>query len=445
MFKYACLCFAIIVALPAWSQVTPQASGGDTVNEPGDEMRTPPSVSNQAYPSVTGDESRSNYLHAGFSANFAYDDNVLGYATSTPTGSTIYTIYPTFSVDKLTPRMHGTLSYNPGFTFYQSASLSSLNSVNQSGALAFQYRMSSRFEFNLRDNFQKSSNVFNQLYPLGGPITGSSQDLPQGALAPFAEEQFNTASGELSYQMSMNAMIGGSGSTTKLTYPDPAQVPGLYDSSSDGGSVFLNRRFTISQYAGVTYQYSRFLTGPGTAQIETQTHTVNFFYTYFGANHLTVSLSGGPQYFNTSYPSLPVFAAWTPAVTTSIGWQKNRFNCAASYSRSVNNGGGLLGAFHSNSAAAFVRWQVTRNWTLGPAASYYTNSSVDPLTTTSDENGHSVTGSFSADRTLGRRMSADFRYDRLDYSYPGVPALASTDSNRESVSISWQFDRPLGR
>jgi hypothetical protein len=60
---------------------------------------------------------------------------------------------------------------------------------------------------------------------------------------------------------------GASGTFTNLHYPNQAEVPGLFDSSSQAGSVFYSLRASKMHYLGVTYEYQRLLSYP-TARAE---------------------------------------------------------------------------------------------------------------------------------------------------------------------------------
>jgi len=285
----------------------------------------------------------------------------------------------------------------------------------------------------LRDSFQKSSSVFNQPDPLSaGAVLGSGQSSPVAVVAPVADRLNNTANAELTYQFSRNGMIGAAGTFTNLHYPNSAQVPGLQDSSSRGGSAFYSHRLSRKHYIGATYQYSRILAYPINAQSETQAHTVFLFYTIYLKPTLSLSLSAGPQHFDVAQFPLPAFRSWSPAATASMGWQGRHTNFAAGYSRIVTGGGGLLGAFHSNSANASARWQLARTWTVGSVASYAIYKNVTPVFSLSSPGGHTVSGPVSV--------------TRLHQSYGGIAVISNApDVNREFISVSYQFARPLGR
>jgi len=438
MLSRICMGLLLSVAIPIWSQVEPSATGPPATES---EMQTPPPVSGQAYPTATGSETRSNYLRVGLSISTAYDDNVIPSTSAKPIGDFTYSIDPTFTLDQSTPRANRTLTYSPGFTLYQNTS--ALNAINQNALARFQYRLSPHTTMSLRDSFVQSSNVFNQ--PDSG--VSASTELPTAAVvAPFADQINDAASAELSYQFSANGMIGGSGTYTMLKYTNPTQASGLPNSNSQGGSAFYNRRLSSTQYIGVTYQFSRMVSSLANAPSETQMHTINSFYTIYLKHALTLSVSGGPQHFNVAESPLPPSASWTPSVTASIGWQRSHTNLAASYSRTVTGAGGLLGAFQSNSASASARWQFARTWTIGSAGNYSDQKNVVPSFLSSTPGGSTISGNVSVQHPMSDHLNVGFGYNRIHQSYSGIAVISTTpDTDQVSISVSYQFVRPLGR
>jgi hypothetical protein len=452
MLTRVCFGLVLLMATPVWSQLT--ATPFETPATSGDQaqMLTPPPVSSEGYPTIVGSQMRSNYLAAGLVFNTAYSDNVLVGNSVTPVGDFIYTILPTIALNKTTPRQNLSLTYSPGFTFYQHTS--SLNAANQNAAVNFQYRLSQHATITLSDSFQKSSNVFDQLYPIsGGASSGSSQTPPIGVVAPYADQLHNTANMGLSYQFSRNGMIGASGIVTENNYPNPSEASDLYNSNSFGGSVFYSQRLSSNQYLGVTYQYSRSQSNPVNtqanpviAETEVQTHTLLGFYSIYLNPTLSLSLSGGPQYTDATQSPSPSFNSWTPAVMASIGWQRSHTNFVASYSRTVSGGLGLPGAYDSYSAQSSVRWQMARTWIVGAAGSYYNNKNVTPSFPSANPGGQTVSGTASVQYLMSEHLSAELGYSRLHQSYSGIAVIsAAPDSNRGFVSISYRLTRPLGR
>jgi hypothetical protein len=409
-------------------------------------MATPPPVSDAAYPTEVGAEARSNYVGGRLGFVAGYVDNL--YAGSNGGGAPseeIYSVFPTISYDQTTPRQHRMFTYSPGFTIYRPSS--NLNEFDQSAIMKFKYLLTPHLSIGANDAFLKSSNAFGLSNSVdSGAVSGSQQALSASAVAPFANRLSNTVTAQLSFQFSPVGMIGASGTFMKLHYPNSAETPGLYDSDMRGGSAFYNRRIAANQYAGVNYQFSRILAYPANALSKTQTNTIYAFYSIYPKPNLSLSLSGGPQHYEVAQTSSPTSSAWGPMVMASMGWQGLRTNVAANYSREVTGGGGLLGAFVATNANLSTRWQIVRSWMVGANASYSINKSVTTFQLFAQPDGHTMSGFATVEHSLGTALSLTFEYDRVHQSYGGIAAISDNpNSNRETISLAWQFTRALGR
>lgn len=454
------LSLVLLAGLPAWSQddkpnvVLPAASGpliSALGNAPGDDdtrddrMLAPPPVSGADYPTSFASAERSNYLRGGVIFSTAYSDNVLGGTTSTPVSDVSYSVWPTIQLDETTPRLHTMLTYAPGFTFYQRTSVR--NEADQNAAIDFEYRLSPHVTFSARDGFQKSSNVFNQPdFGSGGSVSGGTQEPNVSVIAPLADRLSNNGNVGMAYQFAANEMVGASGTFTNLHYPDEASVPGLFDSSTQGGMAFYSLRVAKKHYLGVSYQYQRLVTYPTGGENETQTHALLFFYTVNPSSRSSISFFGGPERSDTvqASPLLPL-QKWTPAAGASLNWQSRLTSFALSYAHLIAGGGGLIGAVQSDSASASLRQQITRTL-AGSVAGLYAQNDILGGVALGASNGHSVSGTASLQQQFGQHLSLQLGYTRLHQDYSSVAVLAANpDTNREFVSISYQFARPLGR
>ena len=436
----------LLTAVSLWAQVD---SGGAAAaatgpSDGGESMVTPAPVSGEGYSMGFTSETRANYLRGGLIFGTAYNSDATAETNGPPVSEVSYSVWPTIALDQTRSRLHWVLSYSPGFTFYQKTS--SLNQADQNLGVNLSYRLSPHVTLSLRDAFQKTSNVLNQPNSdLQQPVSGGVFVPNNSVIAPIANMLTNTANATLTYQFAANAMVGASGTFTNLHYPNPVEVPGLYDSSSRGGSAFYSYRLSKMHYIGATYQYQMFLAYPTGGQSETQTQSVFLFYTLYFRPTLSVSFFGGPQYSNTQQFGLPTSGLWSPAGGASMGWQGKLTSFAASYSRTINNGGGLSGAVQSNNAAASVRRQLTRTLSMAIGANYASNSILDVLPTF-NTGGHTISGNASVQRQIGEHLNLQLQYTRLHQSYSDVAAISSIPTqNRVAVMISYQFSRPLGR
>jgi hypothetical protein len=436
----------VLATYPLWAQVA--ASGADagstSASGGGGGMLTPAPISGEGYSMGFTSETRANYLRGGLIFSTAYDSDATTGANGQAVSDVSYSIWPTISLDQTRSRFHWTLSYTPGYTFYQRST--SLDSANQNFALGLKYRLSPHVTLSLQDSFVKTSSILNQANPVAESTVSGAVSVPNDSvIAPIADVLTNNANVTLTYQFSANGMIGASGTFTNLHYPNQTQVPGLFDSSSRGGSAFYNHRLSKMHYIGATYQYQTFFSYPNGGQSETQAQSIFLFYTLYFKPTLSLSLFGGPQYSDTQQFGLPPVRSWSPAGGASFAWRGKLTSFAASYSQTINGGGGLVGAVHSYGLNASVRRQLTRTLTAAIAANYANNKVLDAQPGF-DNSGHTISGSASLQRQIGQNLNAGVQYTRVHQSYTDVPAISGTpDHNRVAVTISYQFSRPLGR
>lgn len=445
MLKIASLCLLLAAASSLWSQVEPSAMGGGF--ELDDEhMMTPPPVSRDAYPVIVGSEMRANYLSAGMVVTGAYVDNLMLITSKGPISDETYTFSPTVGFDRRTPRQGETLSYSSGFTVFQNTS--QLNAVSQNASASYRFHLSPYAVLQFSDDFQQDYNLYNQGNPFtaGGVASGTGTS-NSALIEPFANQLGNITSGGIDYQYGRNAMIGASGGYSFMKYSDLSNVPGLNNEDTADGSAFFSRRLAPSQYVGVTYQYSKFVTHP--VDTYTLSDTVFGFYTHYFTRSFSISVLGGPEHYTSWSKKVPTRqAAWTPAVQGSFRWQSLHTSVAASFSHVVSGAGGLIGTYHSDLLSLGGQMQLARRWSAGVHADYALFKSLNSSTAViaGYPGGHTISGGADVQHRISERVYAEFGYQHFHQSYGGITvSSAFQDSNREYGSISYQISRPLGR
>jgi len=440
MLKKFCVAIIFLCALQAWSQVEPSATGGETAPE-NDQMMMPPPVSGVAFPSVGLSETKSNFLDGGIDFTTAFDDNVLAGEFTHPISDRIYSILPSISLDQKTARQHRTFSYGAGFTFYDPTT--TLNNVDQNGEFLYDYRFSPRVAITLQDQFMQFSDVFSSATALtGGQVSGSA-GIPD-VIAPFGARITNTGTVGITYQFGLNAMVGGGGTSSLLDYNHTSQVPGLYNSLQSSGTAFYSRRLGTSQYVGALFLLNHVSTTP--IPSITDGYTSSIYYTLFWKRDFSVSVVAGGEYFNATESGVRAAHAWVPAVTASLGWQPQKGYLAARYSRTVTGGGGLLGSYTATAINGSGGWRLTKAWSFGASADYGLNKNETPVQFSSGSGGHSISGAVTLGRSFLEHYSIKGGYERLHESYSGIQAISNDpDSNREYVTVSYHFTRPLGK
>ena len=187
--------------------------------------------------------------------------------------------------------------------------------------LNFLYRLSPHVTATLRDYLRQTSSVLNA-NPLSGGISGSPQPPVTPVIGPVGDQLNNNAGAELTVSVPQEWHDRCQRNIYQSAFPQPEEVPGLYDSSSRGGSAFYNHRLSRHHYIGATYQYAKTLAYPLHAVSAIQTNTVFLFYTIYLKPTFSLSFSGGPQHYNISQSPLPAQGTWSPTFTASMGWQR---------------------------------------------------------------------------------------------------------------------------
>lgn len=434
----------MLIVLPVYAQtdnpVQPDATA--PANTP---MVIAPAVGMGAYPDHVGAEARTNFIRAGIVFQPAYVDNLYAGSGTTPISETTYSILPTLSLDQSNARQHRSFSYSPGFTFYRPTS--ALNEVDQNALVAYRYRLTENADISLHDDFQDSSTSMSTVTGFAGStVTGAPQSFVPGIVAPFAKRLTNSADGEFTWQFAPNNMIGASGTEMKLHYPNPSEALGLYDSDEEGGSAFYEHRASTREYIGFAGSYARVQAYPTGATSTVETQTYYPFIAIYPRPQFNISLAGGDQRFVVSQSPLPNFTKWTPFAMISTGWQGAHASVALSAQRILTAGGGLAGAYHTSTANLFARFQLTRAWTIEGSALYADSSTATTGAYFAEPGGHSISGRGAVARSFGSQVTAGFEFDRLHQSYSGIPVIASNpNSDREMMTLAWQFSRPLGR
>lgn len=381
---------------------------------------------------------RSNYLQGGVTVEGAYDDNL--FDTNPAEGDATYTISPYITFDIARSRLQWSLNYRPGFTIYQRFSQS--DQSEHAFSTSLQYMLSPHVTLSLADTLAKSPSYTNLITP-ALVDSGSNTLQSPGFLVvpPLTSTLVNQGSGQITYQFARNAMIGGGGNSSELRFLDSAQAVGLFDSSERGGNLFYAHRIADRHYLGLNYTFADILTHP--IEVDTKVQTATIFYSFYLSPRISFSAFGGADHSDTQGGPLPSLNAWSPTEGGGINVQGLQNSLAFTFSRSINPGGGLQSAVHSYTMNTAYRHQFTPHLNGGVQASY-SNSTLLQLGVGSG--GKILTAGASLDRQLGNHWNAELQYSRLHQDYSNIPSVSnSPDTDRASITVSYQFQKALGR
>jgi hypothetical protein len=400
-------------------------------------------VSIGSYSTNFTSETESNVLQLGATTTWTYSNNVV--SGSTPVADGSFSFWPNIAVDRTTERSHYSLAYSPGLTIYQSTG--NLNQGSQNVDLTGQYRLSPYLSVAMSEVYTRSSNVLNQPNPLTAvTVAGSVPTSLQAIVPPVADQSSNNSNAQITYQCGETCIIGAGGGYNSLSFVNPAQSVGLFDSSGATASAFYSRRLRDRYFVGASYVYQGYSSYPSDSQTTGNAHTdtqLAFgFVTIYFSRTLSLSLAAGPQHVVATQTPFGQASSWTPMVMTSLGWQGSRTTLSASYSRSVSGAGGLNGIFQTNSGAVSGRWQINQLWSAGVSGSYAVFNNLTPWFGYSSPGGHTVVATAAVQRTLTERLTAQAGFSWVQQSY-SAPYVSYPNTSRVFVSVSYHFSRPL--
>jgi hypothetical protein len=382
-------------------------------------------------------------VQLGATTAWTYSNNVTSGPTPVADGS--FSFWPNIAVDRTTERSHYSLAYSPGVTIYQNTG--NLNQGSQNVDLTGQYRLSPYLSVGVSEIYTRSANVLNQPNPLTAiAVAGSVPASLQAVVPAVADQASNNANVQMTYQCGEACIIGVGGGYNNLSFTNPAQSAGLYDSSGATAGGFYSRRLRDRYFVGASYVYQGYSSYPSSSQTTGNAHTdtqLAFgFVTIYFSRALSLSFAAGPEHVVAMQAPFGQANTWTPMVMTSLGWQGSRTSLSASYSRSVSGAGGLNGIFQTNSGAVSGRWQINRLWSAGLSGSYSQFSNLTPGFAYSSPGGHTIVGTVAVQRTLSERFTAQAGFSWVGQSY-SAPYVSYPNTSRVFVAVTYHFSRPL--
>jgi hypothetical protein len=391
---------------------------------------------------------RSNYLRGGVNVGAAYDSNPL-LLSSGAESNTSESIFPNIKIEESSSRMRWTLGYAGGLTINQRFT----NQDEGSHNLNFdsQYRLSPHVNLRVAENFSMTTGFFD---------AGNDTEVVAGAggpnaslITPLSTQRSSMTTVETNYHFALNDLIGASGSFYDLHFTNVPNVPTgtqLTDTQTASGSAFWLHRIFGPDWGGVSYRFDRITFNSGGG--ETQVHSFLAVDTVSISKRVTLSGFIGPQYSENQgvVPGAILSAqssGWSVAGGAEGGWRDQHTSVSAGYSRTISDGGGVLGSVRLQTVHGNFRRQLTPGWAAALAASYGTNQSLTVPFATSASSVNVTSAGVSLERNVGKSIGLRMGYahdfqQQFGVSGPAQPLDASR--NRFFFTLSYQWAKPLG-
>jgi hypothetical protein len=391
---------------------------------------------------------RSNYLRGGVNIGAGYDDNAL-LTSSGQVGNTTFSVFPNIAIEQSTSRTRWDLGYAAGLTVNQR--LSNQNQVSQNLRFDSEFRLSPHVNLRAAEYFSMTTGTF------GAGAGSGFQPGPGGSngtlITPLANSRSSQTVLETNYHFALKDLVGASGSFSNLHYGDVSTGAGsLGDTSTAGGSAFWLHNVLGGDWAGISYGFQRIVFDPNG---ETRVHSFAVMNTLTISKTFTLSAFIGPEYSDNSGVAATGpnagqvlnFSDWAVAGGLEGGWHNERTSVTAGYSKRTSDGGGVLGAVRLQNVHAAFRRELFPGWATTFAGSYGGNRAATLISSTSATTINATSVGVSLERSIAKSLGFQISYFRYFQNQSGSSDLSQnfdTNRNRFSVTLSYQWAKPLG-
>ena len=402
-------------------------------------------------PALLTDLERANYLRAGVNVGATYDDNAL-LLSSGGSANTSETIFPNLSLEHTSARVRWLFGYAGGLTVNQKFT----NENQGSHSLNFdsQYRLSPHVNLRVAETFLLTTGFFDA--GTGTQIGGGSGGPNASLITPLATQRSSLTTVESNYHFALNDLVGASGSFYDLHFTNPpSSVPAgseltdqLTGSETATGSAFWLHRILRGDWGGASYRFERITFNGGEAQV----HSFLAVDTLNVSTRFTLTGYAGPQY-SENHGLIPGVAqpsqtnSWSFAGGIDGAWRNARTSVSGGYSRSISDGGGILGAVRLQDVHGSVRRELVPGWVAAVNATRGNNDALLLPGTGSPSKGNLTSVGVSLERNLGKSLGLRVGYSHDQEKEFGLTAPDSTldaQRNRFFVTLSYQWAKPLG-
>jgi hypothetical protein len=394
---------------------------------------------------------RSNYLRGGLNVGATYDDNPL-LLSSGVESNTSETIFPNIRIEESTSRTRWSLGYAGGLTVNQK--ITSQNQGSHNLNFDSQCRLSPHVNLRVAEAFSLTTGFFDA--GSGSEVVASSGGPNASLITPLATQRSSLTTVETNYHFARNDLIGASGSfyaidfTNVPTPPAGTQPTQLTDTQTASGSAFWLHLLFHGDWGGVSYRFDRITFSGGSG--ETRVHSFLAVDTLSLWKRLTLTGFLGPQYsenqglVNVAAQSTQS-SGWSVSGGAQGGWQGERTSVTAGYSRSITDGGGVLGADHLQTVQANFRRVLVPGWAFALNASHGTNQSITEPFANSATSINLTSAGISLERNVGKNIGLRMGYAhdfQEQFGVPGTTQTLNASRNRFFVTLSYQWAKPLG-
>jgi hypothetical protein len=397
---------------------------------------------------MLGEVTSNSFINLGLGVGTGWDSNAAGFSY-TGYSRLQFIVNPSIQLRQTRPTFTWYLGGYAGYS--ASTSQNAYNSASPSLNAGFTYQISPRWQLHAEDTYLYTVNPFQQYLTYSTPPT-YNQPNPT-VYVPEATTESNSGSLDLTYKPTAHDSITFTGTESFRRYLHTTYS--AYNLFSWGGVASYQHAFSAKFSAGGGYSFSALDFGHGQSRSGIQQFQA--FASYQLSQHFSVSGYISPEYTATKnlvpifctpygcYILVAHFNSWSNGFGGYVGWSGQRNAFRAGVSKSISDGGILLGIVQLYQANANFTRQLNSRWNLNAGMLY------------GDNNGHSTRmalqhlSSFTGTVGLSRQFTPAFSAN-LQYSYfhqnqrdiPGAIAPTWTDNNIIFM-LQYTWGHSLGR
>jgi hypothetical protein len=282
----------------------------------------------------------------------------------------------------------------------------------------------------------------------GAEVVAGSSSPNASLIIPLATQRSDATTVETNYHCALNDLIGASGSFSDSHFSNDAGGAQLANTQTVSASAFWLHRIFREDWGGVSYRLDRITFDPSG---ETRVHSFYAVNTLSLSKRFTLTAFVGPDYSENQglAPGGMRISQnnWSVAGGIEGGWANQRTSVTAGFSRTISDGGGVLGAVFLQNVHAGFRRELVPGWVAALTANHGTNQSITVPFAASASSINLTSAGITLERNVGKSVGLRMGYSHSFQEQFGLTAPAPTQNanrNRVFVTLSYQWAKPLG-
>lgn len=449
------LVVATLLSSPlAWSQIgssdAPQSASPDSQASDGPQPTfTHPE---QRPPLALLDEvTQHNYLNLGLGASVAWDSNAntFGYQGYS---RTLFIVNPSIQLKQTRPTLTWYVSANGGLTTSNGPGY--YNTSNPTANAGFTYQINKHWQINAYDTYLYTADPYEQYLVYSGTPT-YNQPNPT-VYSPLTTTEQNSGVLDLTYQINAHDSLTFTGTESFRRFLHNTTYA-AYNLTSWGGTGAYQHVFSSRFSAGGAYSFDALDFGHGQSRSGIQTYEA--FANYQLGPHMFVGGWVGPQYTATKN-LVPIFCtpygcfievahnhSWSTAFGGNFGWSGQRNAATFGFTKSISDGGILLGIVDLYTFNGLFTRQLNPRWSVSLGMLYGNNTGTS--TRLKAQHLNSLTSNIGFTRQMTPALSASLQYFRYYETQKNLIGYGSAapkwTDNRIQFTLQYGWGHSLGR